>query len=120
MARNQRLTKEEIQEDKFIEVVMHAYAFLKDNLRTIIIVVGVVLVAVAGYAAYHQNQETRREPMPRLHSGKQLRHTKTLKTVSLMLKNWRKVKNSLKQHRRNLKQSSRSTRIQLSRTKHDT
>ena len=60
MARNQRLTKEEIQEDKFIEAVMHTYAFLKDNLRTIIIVVGVVLVAVAGYAAYHQNQETRR------------------------------------------------------------
>ena len=60
MARNQRLTKEEIQEDKFIEVVLQAYAFLKDNLRTIIIVVGVVLVAVAGYAAYYQNQETRR------------------------------------------------------------
>ena len=60
MARNQRLTKEEIQEDKFIEVVMQTYAFLKDNLRTIIIVVGVVLVAVAGYAAYYQNQETRR------------------------------------------------------------
>ena len=60
MARNQRLTKEEIQEDKFIEVVMHAYAFLKNNLRTIIIVVGVVLIAVAGYAAYHQNQVTRR------------------------------------------------------------
>lgn len=60
MARNQRLTKEEIQEDKFIEAVMQTYAFLKDNLRTIIIVVGVVLVAVAGYAAYHQNQETQR------------------------------------------------------------
>ncbi len=60
MARNQRLTKEEIQEDKFIEAVMHTYAFLKDNLRTIIIVVGIVLVAVAGYAAYYQNQETRR------------------------------------------------------------
>ena len=60
MARNQRLTKEEIQEDKFIEVVMQTYAFLKDNLRTIIIVVGVVLVAVAGYAAYYQNQETQR------------------------------------------------------------
>ncbi len=60
MARNQRLTKEEIQEDKFIEVVMQTYAFLKDNLRTIIIISGVVLVAVAGYAAYYQNQETRR------------------------------------------------------------
>ena len=60
MARNQRLTKEEIQEDKFIEAVMQTYAFLKDNLRTIIIIGGVVLVAVAGYAAYYQNQETRR------------------------------------------------------------
>ena len=60
MARNQRLTKEEIQEDKFIEAVMQVYAFLKDNLRTIIIIAGVVLVAVAGYAAYYQNQETRR------------------------------------------------------------
>ena len=60
MARNQRLTKEEIQEDKFIEAVLQVYAFLKDNLRTIIIIAGVVLVAVAGYAAYYQNQETRR------------------------------------------------------------
>ena len=60
MARNQRLTKEEIQEDKFIDAVLMAYAFLKDNLRVIIAVAAVVLVAVAGYAAYHQNQETRR------------------------------------------------------------
>ena len=60
MARNQRLTKEEIQEDKFIDAVLMTYAFLKENLRIIIAVVAVVLVAVAGYAAYHQNQETRR------------------------------------------------------------
>ena len=60
MARDQRLTKEEIQEDKFIEGVLKSYQFLKENLRTIIIVVGVVLVAVAGYAAYYQNQENRR------------------------------------------------------------
>ena len=60
MARNQRLTKEEIQEDKFIEGVLQVYAFLRENLRTIIIVVGVILVAVLGYAAYYQNQENRR------------------------------------------------------------
>ena len=60
MARNQRLTKEEIQEDKFIEGVLQVYAFLREHLRTIIIVVGVVLVAVIGYAAYYQNQENRR------------------------------------------------------------
>ena len=60
MARDQRLTKEEIQEDKFIEGLLKTYQFLKENLRTIVIVVGVVLVAVAGYAAYYQNQESRR------------------------------------------------------------
>ena len=60
MAQRNRLTKEEIQEDKFIEVVLQIYTFLKGNLRTIIIAVGVVIVAVGGYAAYHQNQENRR------------------------------------------------------------
>ena len=60
MARNQRLTKEEIQEDKFIESVLKVYTFLRENLRTIVIVVGVVVVAVAGYATYYQNQENRR------------------------------------------------------------
>lgn len=60
MAQRNRLTKEEIQEDKFVEVVLQIYAFLKDNLRTIIIAIGVVIVAVGGYAAYHQNQENRR------------------------------------------------------------
>ncbi|MXV85103.1 tetratricopeptide repeat protein [Candidatus Poribacteria bacterium] len=60
MARDQRLTKEEIQEDKFIEGLLTTYQFLKENLRTIIIVVGIVLIAVAGYAAYYQNQENRR------------------------------------------------------------
>ncbi len=60
MARDKRLTKEEIQEDKFIEGVLTVYAFLREHLRTIIIVVGVIIVAVAGYAAYYQNQENRR------------------------------------------------------------
>ena len=60
MARNQRLTKEEIQEDKFIEGLLKTYQFLKENLRTIVIVVGIVVIAVAGYAAYYQNQENRR------------------------------------------------------------
>lgn len=55
-----RLTKEEIQEDKFVEGILKVYASIKQNLRTIIIVVGVVLAAVAGYAAYYQNQENQR------------------------------------------------------------
>jgi tetratricopeptide (TPR) repeat protein len=60
MARNKRLTKEEIQEDKFIEGILKAYAFLKGNLQTIIVTAVVVLVAVAAYAAYYQNQENQR------------------------------------------------------------
>jgi tetratricopeptide (TPR) repeat protein len=60
MARNKRLTKEEIQEDKFIEGLLKAYAFLKGNLQTIIVAAVVVLVAVAGYAAYYQHQGNRR------------------------------------------------------------
>ena len=60
MARDQRLTKQEIQEDKFIEGLLKTYEFLKENLRTIVIVVGIVVIAVAGYAAYYQNQESRR------------------------------------------------------------
>ena len=60
MARNQRLTKQEIQEDKFIEGLLKTYAFLKANLQAIIIAAVVVLVAVGGYAAYYQNQENRR------------------------------------------------------------
>ena len=60
MARNQRLTKEEIQEDKFIEGLLKIYAFLKRNLQTIIVAAVVVLVAVAAYAAYYQSQENRR------------------------------------------------------------
>ena len=60
MARNKRLTKEEIQEDKFIEGILKAYAFLKGNLQTIIVAAVVILVAVAGYAAYYQHQGNRR------------------------------------------------------------
>ena len=60
MARNKRLTKEEIQKDKFIEGLLKVYAFLKANLQTIIVAAVVVLVAVGGYAAYYQSQENRR------------------------------------------------------------
>ena len=60
MARNQRLTKEEIQEDKFIEGLLKIYAFFKRNLQTLIVAAVVVLVAVAAYAAYYQNRENQR------------------------------------------------------------
>ncbi len=60
MARDKRLTKEDIREDKFIESLSEIYAFLRENLQTIGIILGVILIAGAGYAAYYQHQENRR------------------------------------------------------------
>ena len=57
MAKNKRPTKEEIQEDKFINLVLACYGFLKDNARTICITLAVGIVAVAAYTIYTQNQE---------------------------------------------------------------
>ncbi len=59
MVQSNRLTKEEIKQDKFVEFVLKTYEFIKDNFRTILIVCGIVVVAAAGYAAYHQNQTNR-------------------------------------------------------------
>lgn len=59
MSQNKRLTKEEIQEDKFINLVLTSYAFLKDNLRTIIITLAIAIIVVAVYLTYTQNQENR-------------------------------------------------------------
>lgn len=58
MSQNKRLTKEEIQEDKFIDFVLACYTFLKDNIRVITIVVAVVVVGVVGYIGFKQNQES--------------------------------------------------------------
>lgn len=59
MSQNKRLTKEEIQEDKFINLVLASYAFLKDNLRTIIITLAIAITAVVVYLTYTQNQENK-------------------------------------------------------------
>ena len=59
MSQNKRLTKEEIQEDKFINLVLGSYAFFKDNLRTIIITLAIALIAIVVYVTYTQNQENK-------------------------------------------------------------
>ncbi len=58
MAQN-KLTKEEIKEDKFINFVLQCYTFLKDNVRTISIALAVVIVGVVAYIVYTHNQETK-------------------------------------------------------------
>ncbi len=60
MSQNKRLTKEEIQQDKFIELVLQSYAFLKENVIAISISVAVIIVGIVGYVAYHQNSESKR------------------------------------------------------------
>ena len=57
MAQNTRLTKEEIQEDKFIDFILQCYAFLKNNIRTISITVAIAIIGVASFLVYTQNQE---------------------------------------------------------------
>ncbi|MDE0635158.1 MAG: tetratricopeptide repeat protein [Candidatus Poribacteria bacterium] len=57
MAQNTRLNKEEIQEDKFIELVLQCYTFLKDNAITISVTLAIMIVGVVGYLVYTQNQE---------------------------------------------------------------
>ena len=59
MVQNKRLTKEEIQEDKFITVVLNCYAFFKNNVRTISIALAVTVVGVVSYLVYTQNQENK-------------------------------------------------------------
>lgn len=59
MSQNKRLTKEEIQEDKFINLVLTSYAFLKDNLRTIIITIAIAVIGVVAYLTYTHNQENK-------------------------------------------------------------
>ncbi len=57
MAQNTRLRKEEIQEDKFIDLVLNCYSFLKNNVLSISITLAIVIIGVVGYLVYTQNQE---------------------------------------------------------------
>ena len=58
MSQNRRIMNEEIkQEDKFIDLVLACYSFIKDNAKIITIITAVVIVAVVGYIVYDQNQK---------------------------------------------------------------
>lgn len=58
MARSNRLTKEEIRQDQFVESTLKSYGFIRDNLKTILIVVVVVTLGVAGVRGYQSHQQT--------------------------------------------------------------
>ena len=60
MARSNRLTKEEIRHDQFVESTLKSFGFIRDNLKTIVIAVVVVTLGVAAVRAYQNHQQTRR------------------------------------------------------------
>ena len=81
MARSNRLTKEEIRHDQFVESTLKSYGFIKDNLKTIIIAVIIVTLVVAGVRLYQNHQQTQRA----LASAA---FTQALKTYQEAEKNW--------------------------------
>ena len=81
MARSNRLTKEEIRHDQFVESTLKSYGFIKDNLKTIIIAVVVVTLAVVVGVLYQNHQQTQRA-----HASAAF--TQALKTFQEAEKNW--------------------------------
>ena len=62
MAKAERVTRRDLKEDRFIETIAEAYAFLKRNLKLIVIAVAavlVVLIAAGTYAYMRQKAETK-------------------------------------------------------------
>ena len=58
MSQKRRIMNEEIkQEDKFIDLVLGCYSFIKDNAKIITIVTAIAIVAAVGYIVYDQNQQ---------------------------------------------------------------
>ena len=60
MAQSNRLTKEEIKQDQFIELVLKSYDFLLKHLKIIIIAIVVAVVGFFGFTTYHQQQKKQR------------------------------------------------------------
>ena len=81
MARSNRLTKEEIRHDQFVESTLKSYGFIRDNLKTIAIIVVVVTLGVAGVRAYQSHQQTQ-------YANASVAFTQALKTYQEAEKNW--------------------------------
>ena len=60
MDQGRRLTKEEVKSDQFVDSTLQVYEFLKENLKSIIISVAIVIVVVGGFAFYQHQQQTAR------------------------------------------------------------
>ena len=60
MGQGNRLTREEIKQDQFIELVLKSYDFLLKNLKIIIIAIVVVVVGFFGFTTYHQQKNKQR------------------------------------------------------------
>jgi len=57
MARSEKITKQELKEDRFVTLILEFYEFLKKNVKNIIISVGVVIVIIAASSIYYHNRQ---------------------------------------------------------------
>ena len=81
MARSNRLSKEEIRHDQFVESTLKSYGFIRDNLKTIIIAAVIVTLVVAVVRVYQNHQQTQRD-------SASAAFTQALKTYQEAEKNW--------------------------------
>ena len=57
MARSEKITKQELKEDRFVTLILEFYEFLKKNVKNIIISVGVIIVIIAAFSIYYHNRQ---------------------------------------------------------------
>ena len=116
MAQGNRLTKEEIKRDQFVESVLNVYNFLKTHLKFIIIAAAVVVVLVAGFSIYSQEQQERRL-LPLRKLSKSIKKRKTVGWIRRISK--RAVRNS-RLGARHFRQFSRNIPVPRSLIERDT
>ncbi|HIE29497.1 TPA: tetratricopeptide repeat protein [Candidatus Poribacteria bacterium] len=56
MARSEKITKKELKEDRFVTLTLELYEFLKNNVKTIMISVGIVIIIIAAFSIYYNNK----------------------------------------------------------------
>ncbi len=54
MAQTERISKKEVKEDRFVNLILEIYDFCKNNLQTIVIAVGVVIIILAAFSIYRR------------------------------------------------------------------
>ena len=54
MAQTERISKKEVKEDRFVNLILEIYDYCKNNLQTIVIAVGVIIIILAAFSIYRR------------------------------------------------------------------